>query len=107
MSMTSARDQPLAPLMNLPPPPQLPPEDPSLVLPAEIIAESRRTITRGLLRIAWAPALILIALWYVLLVLYVAGGSPTYWGLGALESLDEPTLLRSNKYSLGFIYSVL
>ena len=107
MSMTPARDQPLAPLTNLPPPPQLPPEDPSLVLPAEIIAESRRTITRGLLRIAWAPALILIALWYVLLVLYVAGGSPTYWGLGALASLAEPTLLRTIMYQLGFTSSGL
>ena len=107
MSMTPARDQPPAPLTNLPPPPQLPPEDPSLVLPAEIIAESRRTITRGLLRIAWAPALILIALWYVLLVLYVAGGSPTYWGLGALASLAEPTLLRTIMYQLGFTSSGL
>src|SRR5690625_1091436 len=107
MSMTPARDQPLAPLTNLPPPPQLPPEDPSLVLPAEIIAESRRTITRGLLRIAWAPALILIALWYVLLVLYVAGGSPTYWGLGALASLAEPTLLCTIMYQLGFTSSGL
>src|SRR5699024_12669864 len=101
MSMTPARDQPLAPLTNLPPPPQLPPEDPSLVLPAEIIAESRRTITRGLLRIAWAPALILIALWYVLLVLYVAGGSPTYWGLGARAGLAEPRLLRTVSSPLG------
>src|SRR5699024_9618827 len=107
MSMTPARDQPLAPLTNLPPPPQLPPEDPSLVLPAEIIAESRRTIARGLRRIAWAAALILIALWYVLLVLYVAGGSPTYWGLGALASLAEPTLLRTIMYQLGFTSSGL
>ena len=107
MSMIPARDQPLAPLLNLPPPQQLAPEDPSLVPPAEIIAESRRTITRALLRIAWAPALILIALWYVLMVLYVVGGSPTYWALGSLASLAEPALLRTIMYQLGFTSSGL
>lgn len=107
MSMTPARDQPLAPLTDLPPPQQLAPEDTWLTPPREILAESRRSITAGLLRIAWAPALILIALWYVLLILYVMGGSPTYWGLGALASLAEPALLRTIMYQLGFTSSGL
>ena len=105
--MTSAHDRPLPPLIDLPPPRQLPPEDTSLVPPAEIIAESRRTITARLLRIFWAPALILIALWYTLLLLYVMGGSPTFWGLGLLASLADPAFLRTVMYQLGFTSSGL
>lgn len=105
--MTSPHDRSLPPLTDLPPPRRLPPEDTSLVPPGEIIAESRRAITARLLRIFWAPALILIALWYTLLILYVMGGSPTFWGLGLVASLADPAFLRTVMFQLGFTSSGL
>ena len=70
--------------------------------PAEIIAESTAAIRRRLLRRSWAPGLVLLGLWYLLLALYVVGSSPTFWFFSLLASLAEPVLLRSALVDLGF-----
>lgn len=100
--MTSPFDRALPPLTDLPPPVRLPEDPPSLVPPGEILVDSRRAITRRLLRIVWMPVLVLIGLWYVLLFLYVTGASPTYWLLSLLVGLFEPMYLRVALGSLGF-----
>ena len=69
--------------------------------PAEIIADSKSALRRRLLRISWAPGLLLLGLWYVLLVLYVVGASPTFWFLTLLVSLGEPAMLRATTAQLG------
>lgn len=100
--MTSPYSRALPPLTNLPAPRTLPREATHLVPPAEIIADSKAALRRRLLRISWAPGLILLGLWYVLVVLYVAGASPTFWLLTLLISLGEPTYLRATTAQLGF-----
>lgn len=100
--MTSPPARPLPPLRSLPTPQRLPEESTALVPPAEIIAESKAAIRRRLLRILWAPALVLLGLWYLLLVLYVSGASPTFWFFSLLATLAEPSILRSTVVSLGF-----
>lgn len=100
--MTSPYSRALPPLTNLPAPRPLPREETHLVPPAEIIADSKRALRRRLLRISWAPGLLLLGLWYVLLVLYVAGAAPTYWFLTLLISLGEPMYLRAISAQLGF-----
>lgn len=105
--MTSPFDRSLPPLTGLPSPPRLPEENPSLVPPAEIMAESRAAITRRLLRIVWMPALVLIGLWLTLLFLYIAGASPTFWLLSLLVGLFEPMYLSGAVRSLGFSSSGL
>ena len=72
------------------------------MLPQEILVESRRTITRRLLRISWAPGLVLAGLWAVLALLYVFGTSPTMWTLSLLVGLGDPVLLRATVRGLGF-----
>ena len=100
--MTSPRSRPLPPLRDLPPPQRLPQESTSLVPPGEIIAESKATLRRRLLQIVWAPALVLLALWYVLLWLYVSGASPTFWFLSLLAALGDASYLDNAILSLGF-----
>ncbi|WP_114854165.1 hypothetical protein [Brachybacterium sp. YJGR34] len=100
--MTSLSARPLPPLTDLPPPPRLPEEETNLVPPGEIIAESRRAITRRLLRRSWAPGLVLLGLWYLLLGLYVLGSSPAFWLFSLLASLSDPVFLRSAMIDLGF-----
>lgn len=105
--MTSPYSRPLPPLMDLAAPRELPREETNLVPPQEIISESKRAVTGRLLRICWAPALVLLALWYVLLTLYVTGASPTYWWLSGLVALSDPMYLRAAVSSLGFSTSGL
>ncbi len=105
--MTSPFSRPLPPLRDLPAPRTVPPEETNLVPPGEIIAESKRAITRRLLQISWRPGLVLLGLWYLLLALYVLGASPAYWILSLLASLAEPGFLRSTLASLGFTSSGL
>ncbi|MDN5688047.1 MAG: hypothetical protein L0G94_15425 [Brachybacterium sp.] len=105
--MTSPPSRPLPPLTALPPPRELPREETHLVPPPEIIAESKRALTGRLLRIFWAPGLVLLGLWYVLLILYVTGASPTFWFLSGLAALGDPMFLRSAISSLGFSSSGL
>ncbi|GAA1489348.1 hypothetical protein [Brachybacterium sacelli] len=105
--MTSPYSRPLPPLSDLPPPRELPREESSLVPPHEIIVESRRALAGRLLRISWAPGLVILALWYLLLILYVTGASPTFWWLSALVALDDPMYLRAAMSSLGFSTSGL
>ncbi|GAA1485469.1 hypothetical protein [Brachybacterium fresconis] len=105
--MTSPPSRPLPPLTDLPPPRELPREETHLVPPPEIIAESKRALTGRLLRIFWAPGLVLLGLWYVLLILYVTGASPTFWFLSGLAALGDPMFLRSAISSLGFSSSGL
>jgi len=100
--MTSPYSRPLPPLTSLPDPQRLPEESTSLVPPGEIIAESKAEIRRRLLRILWAPALVLLGLWYLLLTLYVGGTSPIFWLLSLLAGLAEPSILRSTVLGLGF-----
>ncbi|WP_394214057.1 hypothetical protein [Brachybacterium vulturis] len=100
--MTSPPARPLPPLRELPPPPQLPWEAASLVPPGEIIAESKAAIRRRLLRMLWAPGLVLLGLWYLLLVLYVAGASPAFWFFSLLAVLGDPSFLDVAIVSLGF-----
>lgn len=100
--MTTPYTRALPPLRGLPSPPRVPSAAPHLVPPAEILAESKRAITRRLLAIFWVPALILLALWYTLLTLYVVGASPTFWGLSLLVTLVEPGLFTQSMTSLGF-----
>jgi hypothetical protein len=105
MTSPYARPQPhhaLPPLRDLPPPRRLPEEPTALVPPGEIIAESQGAIRRRLLRRFWAPGLVLLGLWYLLLALYVVGSSPTFWFFSLLASLAEPALLRSALVDLGF-----
>lgn len=105
--MTSPPSRPLRPLTDLPPPRELPREETHLTPPPEIIAESKRALTGRLLRIFWAPGLVLLGLWYVLLILYVTGASPTFWFLSGLAALGDPMFLRSAMSSLGFSSSGL
>lgn len=100
--MTSPYDRPLPPLVNLPAPRELPREATNLVPPGEIIAESKRALAGRLLRICWAPGLVILGLWYVLLVLYVTGASPTFWFLSVLIALGDPAYLRAAVTGLGF-----
>ena len=94
--------RPMPPLLNLPPPPRVEPEDPGLVPPAEILAESVRALTRRLLRLSPVPAVILVALWALLFLMYVLGASPTMWFLAALASLADPSFFRYTLTALGF-----
>lgn len=105
--MTSPYSRALPPLTNLPAPRALPREETNLVPPGEIIAESKAELRRRLLRIFWAPGLIILGLWYVLLVLYVTGSSPTFWFLSMLFALGDPTFLRAAMIQLGFTSSGL
>lgn len=105
--MTSPFDRALPPLTDLPSPPRLPEENPALVPPGEILIDSRRALTRRMLRIAWAPALVLMTLWLVLVLVYVSGASPTFWSLSLLVGLVEPHYLRAALGSLGFTSSGL
>src|SRR5699024_3288985 len=105
--MTSPPSRPLPPLTDLPPPRELPRAETHLVPPAEIIAESKRALTGRLLRIFWAPGLVLLGLWYVLLILYVTGASPTFWFLSSLAAVEDPMFLRAATSSLGFSSSGL
>lgn len=105
--MTSGYDRALPPLTDLPPPPRLPEENLALVPPGEILVDSRRALTRRMLRIVWVPALVLLALWYALVFLYVSGASPTFWSLSLLVGLFEPHYLRMALGSLGFTSSGL
>ena len=88
--MTSPHSRALPPLTDLPPPPRLAEEPANLVPPEEILAESTAALRRRLLRRSWAPGLVLLGLWYVLLLLYVTGASPTFWFLSLLASLAAP-----------------
>lgn len=92
----------LPPLTDLPDPRRLPREGSHLVLPLEILAESTGELRGRLLRRLWAPALVLLGLWYLLLILYVTGASPTFWFLSLLVAIGEPSYLRSTVASLGF-----
>lgn len=85
----------LPPLTNLPSPPRLPEEDTSLAPPGEIIAESRAALRRRLLRTAWLPGLILLALWYTLILLYIWGAAPTFWLLSLLVSAGSGMGVRT------------
>ncbi|ASK65583.1 hypothetical protein CFK39_06755 [Brachybacterium avium] len=100
--MTSPHARLLPPLRDLPAPPELPLDSPSLVPPGEIIAESQAALRRRLLRMLWAPALVLLGLWYLLLVLYVSGASPTFWFVALLGALADPSFLETAIRSLGF-----
>src|SRR5699024_5621620 len=108
-SMTSPHARPLPPLRDLPPPQRLPRESTSLVPPGEIIAESKAALRRRLLRIVWAPGLVMLGLcyvllwlWYVLLWLYVSGASPICWFLSLLAALCDASYLDNAILSLGF-----
>ncbi|ATG50842.1 hypothetical protein CFK38_04360 [Brachybacterium vulturis] len=105
--MTSPHARPLPPLRELPPPQQLPRDSSSLVPPGEIIAESKAAIRRRLLRILWAPGLVLLGLWYLLLMLYVSGASPAFWFFSLLAALGDPSFLDAAIMSLGFTPSGL
>lgn len=100
--MTSPHSRTLPPLTDLPSPPRLPEEETHLVSPGEIMVESRREILRSLLRRLWAPALVLLGLWYVLLTLYVVGASPTFWLFSLLAGLGDPAYLRQAMSALNF-----
>lgn len=100
--MTSPYTRSLPPLTDLPAPRRLPSEATSLTPPGEIIAESKGAIRKRLLRTFWAPGLVLLGLWYVLLGLYVLGASPTFWFLSLLSALAEPAFLRAALIDLGF-----
>ncbi|WME22457.1 hypothetical protein [Brachybacterium sp. GU-2] len=100
--MTSPHSRTLPPLTDLPSPPRLPEEETHLVSPGEIMVESRREILRSLLRRLWAPALVLLGLWYVLLTLYVVGASPTFWFFSLLAGLGDPAYLRQALSALNF-----
>ncbi|MCT1907911.1 hypothetical protein [Brachybacterium paraconglomeratum] len=100
--MTSPHSRTLPPLRDLPSPPRLPEEETHLVSPGEIMVESRREILRSLLRRLWAPALVLLGLWYVLLTLYVVGASPTFWFFSLLAGLGDPAYLRQAMSALNF-----
>lgn len=100
--MTSPYARSLPPLTDLPEPRRLPGEATNLTPPGEIIAESKGAIRKRLLQIFWAPALVLLGLWYVLLTLYVLGASPTFWFLSLLSALAEPAFLRAALIDLGF-----
>ncbi|WP_263312027.1 hypothetical protein [Brachybacterium atlanticum] len=100
--MTSPHSRTLPPLTDLPSPPRLPEEETHLVSPGEIMVESRREILRRLLRRLWAPALVLLGLWYVLLTLYVVGASPTFWFFSLLAGLGDPAYLRQAMSALNF-----
>lgn len=100
--MTSPHSRSLPPLTDLPAPPRLPEEEMHLVAPGEIMVESRREILARLLRRLWAPALVLFGLWYVLLTLYVAGASPTFWFFSLLAGLGDPAFLRQAMSALNF-----
>lgn len=105
--MTSHHAHRQPPLKDLPPPRRLPREATNLVPPGEIIAESKRAILRRLVRGLWAPGLVLLGLWYLLLVLYVVGASPAFWFLSLLASLGEPAFFRMAVAELGFTGSGL
>lgn len=75
------------PLRSLPEPPALPRPDVAVLLPEELLMESRGQITRRLLRLYWVPALVLWAVWIVLVLAYVLGASPTIWLFGLLGAL--------------------
>src|SRR5699024_11036565 len=100
-SMTSPHARPLPPLRDLPPPQRLPQESTSLVPPAEIIAESKAALRRRLLQLVWAPGLVLLGLWYVLLWLYVSVASHTLWFLSLLAALGDASYLDNAILSLG------
>ncbi|OFT47760.1 hypothetical protein HMPREF3159_13835 [Brachybacterium sp. HMSC06H03] len=100
--MTSPHSRTLPPLTDLPSPPRLPEEETHLVSPGEIMVESRREILRSLLRRLWAPALVLLGLWYVLLTLYVVGASPTFWFFSLLAGLGDPAYVRQAMSALNF-----
>ncbi|WP_010532887.1 hypothetical protein [Brachybacterium squillarum] len=91
----SGTERALPPLRDLPSPSRLPEEDTSLAPPAEIIAESRAALRRRLLRTAWLPCLILLALWYGLILLYIWGAAPTFWLLSLLVSAGSGMGVRT------------
>ncbi len=100
--MTSPYARTLPPLTDLPAPPRLPQEETHLVAPGEIMVDSRREILRRLLRRLWAPALVLLGLWYTLLTLYVAGASPTFWFFSLLAGLGDAAYVRQAMSALNF-----
>ena len=100
--MSSPHARTLPPLTDLPAPPRLPAEETHLVAPGEILVDSRREILRSLLRRLWAPALVLLGLWYTLLTLYVAGASPTFWFFSLLAGLGDAAYVRQALSALGF-----
>lgn len=100
--MTSPLDRPLPPLRDLPPPPRLPREDAALLPPSAILLESRRDLTLRLVRRAWAPGLVLLGLWLLLVLLYVWGSAPTYWGFALLFAIGDPAYLRATLFGLGY-----
>lgn len=86
----------VAPLRELPPPPPVGPDEPAL--PDEILLESRRELTTRLLRQVWKPALVIAALWLLLVIGYVQSISPTMWALSPLylgSEISLGTLLRT------------
>lgn len=105
--MTSPYAHRPPPLTDLPAPRRLPREATNLIPPGEIIAESKRAILRRLVRVLWAPGLVLLGLWYLLLVLYVVGASPTFWFFSLLATLGEPAFFRTALTQLGFTSSGL
>lgn len=94
--------QALPPLRHLPPPPRIAADGEQTVLPQEILLESRAVIRNRLLRLAWGPLLVLVALWALLAFSYVFGLAPAMWFLSLLVGLSEPAFLGSLATSLGF-----
>ena len=105
--MTSPYAPRMRPLRDLPPPRRIPRESAELVPPGEIIAESKGAILRRLMQRIWAPGLVLMGLWYLLLTLYVVGASPTFWFLSLIVALAEPGYFRATVLQLGFTSSGL
>jgi hypothetical protein len=100
--MSSPYARTLPPLTDLPAPRRLPQEETHLVPPGEIMVDSRGEILRRLLRRLWAPALVQLGLWYLLLTMYVVGASPSFWFFSLLAGLGDPAYLRQAMAALSF-----
>lgn len=83
-------------------PATLPADSPATALPTEILLDSRRVLTRTLLRHSWKPAIVLVVVWYLLLVTYILSTSPLLWTTGLLFTASNTETIRMVARSAGF-----
>lgn len=101
-ALQSRYERHLPPLTELPEPPRREAMDTVTVLPDEYLLDSRRALLLRMLRTCWAPALVLLGLWLLLVASYVIGAGPTNWALSLLAASAEPGILRQAMVTYGF-----
>jgi hypothetical protein len=91
-----------APLTQLPDPDRLPEPLEDDVMPHEVLLESRGALLVRLLKAAWVPAIVLLALWELLVVCFVLGTAPTFWAISLLSGGADPSYVAQARALTGF-----